>query len=122
MTAVSGKHKVAAALAALYGIVAIVGGTIGYAVAGSVASIIAGGASGLLLILCAVGTIYFKPLWCLLGAAVISIALLIQFLPKVVHYLNGTAETLAPAPVAMTVGGLIVLFASAFALGTKGNC
>jgi uncharacterized membrane protein (UPF0136 family) len=122
MTTASGKQKVAAALAAVYGLTSIAGGTYGYVAAGSIPSIIAGGIAGVLLILCAAGTIYYRPLWCLLGAAIISIALLGRFLPSVV---KGFSESTAPldlkawTALVMTIGGLIVLFSSAFALGLK---
>jgi uncharacterized membrane protein (UPF0136 family) len=122
MGAVSTRHKVAAGLAAVYGVISIAGGIIGYLVAGSIPSIVAGSIAGILLILCAAGTLYFRPLWCLLGAAIVSIALLARFLPPVVEYLRGNAETVGTPAVVMAVGGLVVLFASALALGTKGAC
>lgn len=128
MTTVSAKQKVAAVLAAVYGVISIAGGIIGYVVAGSIPSIIAGSIAGLLLILCAAGTIYYRPLWCLLGAAIISVALVVRFLPSVVEFLKGSSESVGPldlrssTALVMAIGGLVVLFASAFALGTKGSC
>lgn len=122
MIAVSCTQKTAGFLAGIYGVVAIIGGTIGYINAGSVASIIAGGVSGVLLVLCAWATLYFKPLWGLLGAAVISIALLGRFMPGVVRYLSGAASEIHPVSIVMSVGGLIVLLASVIALTKKGSC
>jgi hypothetical protein len=120
----SGKQKAAAALAALYGVISIAGGTYAYVVVGSAPSIIAGSIAGLLLILCAAGTVYYRPLWSLLGAALISIALLGRFLPTTVAVLKdssgvGPLDLKALTALVMTIGGLIVLFASALALGLK---
>ena len=46
---------IAAGLTALYGLISLIGGYIGYAKAGSTASLIAGGVSGILLLLLAAG-------------------------------------------------------------------
>jgi uncharacterized membrane protein (UPF0136 family) len=119
---VSAKQKVAAGLAALYGIVAIAGGTVGFVLKGSIGSIVMGSVTGVLLVMCAAGTLYYRPVWCLLGSAIVSIVLLGFFLPQVVEYFNGTSAKLTPQAIGMSVGGLLVLFASAFALGTKGKC
>jgi uncharacterized membrane protein (UPF0136 family) len=115
MTTVSAKQKVAAVLAAVYGLVSIAGGVMGFVMVGSVMSIVAGSISGVLLLLCAAGVFYFRPLWCLIGTGIISIALMAVFMPKLVAYFDGRGP-LTPQSVGMTIGGLVVLLASVFAL------
>jgi uncharacterized membrane protein (UPF0136 family) len=115
MATVSAKQKTAAVLAGLYGIVSLTGGIIGYVKADSIPSLAAGGGCGVLLILCAVAAFY-KPLWALLAAAVISIALLGRFLPAVLRHLNDSESAITWVPVVMSIGGLLVLFSAAFAI------
>ena len=73
MEAAPTVYKVAAGVMALYGLVAIVGGLIGYLRAGSVASVAAGVPSGVLLIACAAMT-FQRPQWSLIGAIVVALA------------------------------------------------
>jgi uncharacterized membrane protein (UPF0136 family) len=107
----------AAALVGLFGLTSLVGGTIGYVKAGSMASILAGGISGILLILCA-GGIFRMPTPSLIGAIVVSLALAGRFGPKAL----GLSEKAAgPVDYIMTVGGaaVIVLCAAALFLAPK---
>ena len=70
--------KMAAALVAAYGIFSLVGGAIGYFKAHSTASLIAGSASGALLLLCAYG-ITQEHRTAALGSLVIAVALGARF-------------------------------------------
>ena len=111
--------KIAAGLFALYGVVSLVGGIIGFVVTSnrgepSYASLIAGGGSGLLLIACAAGAFY-RPLPALLGGAVVCVVLLGRFLPKVLE-----SESAGAVPIVMTVGGLLALAGAVVALGKRG--
>ncbi|BBM82803.1 TMEM14 family protein [Candidatus Uabimicrobium amorphum] len=65
-------------ITAVFGIFSIIGGTIGYIKAGSLASIIAGGTSGALLLLCAFG-MKKKQKLAFVGALVISLLLGARF-------------------------------------------
>ena len=67
-----------AALIAAYGAVSAIGGVIGYLKARSVASLVAGGLSGILLLLCAAGISHGRP-WSAAGAAAISALLGARF-------------------------------------------
>jgi uncharacterized membrane protein (UPF0136 family) len=112
--------KIAAGLAGLYGLVSLVGGVMGYVKASSVASLAAGGGSGVLLLACAAGTFFWKPAWSLAVAAVIAIALLGRFLPKAIHPAEGTEHhTAYMVALVMTVGGVLVLLAAGFALAGR---
>jgi len=94
MTTISVKQKVAAILAGLYGVVSLTGGIIGYVTKDSIPSLAAGGGAGVLLILCAAGAFY-KPLWALLGAAVIAMVLLGRFLPALIRQLNDSESAIS---------------------------
>ncbi len=114
--------KIAAVLAALYGLVSIAGGTLGYVNKGSVPSLVAGGIAGVLLLLCAAGTAR-KPAWALLGAAVIATALVGRFLsPALNPPVESGHETAYTVAVVMAAGGVLVFLASGFALARKGGC
>ena len=69
---------IAAGLTALYGLISLIGGYIGYAKAGSTASLIAGGVSGILLLLLAAG-VCFRPFWSLSAAGIVALALVGRF-------------------------------------------
>src|SRR5207244_11843846 len=58
MNGVPTTHWIAVAIIALYGLVSVVGGILGYVRAESVPSLVAGGIAGLLLLLCAAGVFY----------------------------------------------------------------
>jgi uncharacterized membrane protein (UPF0136 family) len=99
-------------LAVAYGVIALVGGLIGFVKAGSVASLIAGGGSGVLLIVAGV-LVGSKPKLGLGLALAISLLLLGRF--------ASTAIKSGPSAIAivMIVGGLAVLIASGRALVSK---
>lgn len=103
-------HRIAVALTAAYGLIALVGGLIGFLKAGSLASLIAGGGSGLLLLACAL-LARQKPPVGLIGAMVVSFLLVARFLSAAI-----TAGTLAPVGAVMLVGGAAVLVTAGLAL------
>ena len=113
-------QKVASILAGLYGLVSITFGTIGFISKGSVASVVAGGIAGALLVLAAVG-ICRKPMWGLLGAAVVSIALLGKFVPTLVNAESGQSmdELKLLTATVMSAGGGVVILTCALALGSR---
>jgi uncharacterized membrane protein (UPF0136 family) len=103
-------HRIAVALTAAYGLIALVGGLIGYLKAGSIASLIAGGGSGLLLLVCA-ALARQKPPVGLIGAMVVSFLLVARFLNSAIGQ-----GALALVPAVMIVGGAAVLVAAGLAL------
>lgn len=103
------SHRVASGLTLAYGLVAAIGGTIGFVKAGSVASLVAGGGSGLLLIVSAL-LIGKKPKLGLIGAIVLSLLLIGRFASAVA---KGGAS---PIALIMIAGGAAVLVASGLAL------
>jgi uncharacterized membrane protein (UPF0136 family) len=91
----------------VFGLFTIVGGVIGYAKAGSVASIIAGSISGILLLVAA----YLLPgqlTWGLALAAIVSIALAGRFIPafiKTGHLMPaGLMSVLSVIGIIMAIG------------------
>ncbi|MEO8180386.1 MAG: TMEM14 family protein [Deltaproteobacteria bacterium] len=102
-------QRVVAVLAGVYGLIALIGGLIGYLSKGSVASLVAGGLSGCLL-LAAAALVPQRPKLGLIGALVISLALTGRFV--------SAAAKAGPSTVAlvMITGGLAVLVAAAIAL------
>lgn len=106
-------QKGAIALSASYGLVALIGGLIGYVKAGSPASLIAGGISGLILIASAL-VARQKPTAGLVVASLVSLALVGRF-TKVA--LDGQALGVVAA--VMIGGGLAVVVASALALFSR---
>jgi len=103
------SQQVASRLTFAYGLVAAIGGTIGFVKAGSAASLVAGGGSGVLLLVCAV-LIGKKPKLGLIGAFVLSLLLVGRFASTA---LKGGASVVA---VVMIAGGAAVLIASGLAL------
>jgi uncharacterized membrane protein (UPF0136 family) len=109
-----------AALIAVYGLVALIGGTIGFVKAGSVASLIAGGGSGLVLLVAAAlvakqpdgaaGNLTSSARVGLIIALVVSLLLIGRFASTL---RNGAS----PVAIVMITGGLVALVASATALG-----
>jgi uncharacterized membrane protein (UPF0136 family) len=102
--------RVPALLTAVYGLIALIGGTIGFVKAGSVASLIAGGGSGLILLIAA--ALVMKEQRARVGliiALVVSVLLIGRFASTL---RNGAS----PVAIVMIVGGLVVLVASALAL------
>jgi uncharacterized membrane protein (UPF0136 family) len=104
------SRKLAASAAGLYGLIALTGGIIGFVKAGSLASLIAGGISGLLLIACA-AFVSRKPKPALIVALVVSIGLLGRFLPKV-----SGPEGLSAIALVMALGGFLVAVACVVAV------
>ena len=102
-------HAIALGVAAGYGALALVGGVMGYVKAKSRASLIAGGASGVLLIGGALLGISY-PVAGLAIASVVSLALIARFARSVF------AKGASPIGVVMLGGGLAVLVASGLAL------
>jgi uncharacterized membrane protein (UPF0136 family) len=103
-------QKIAASAAGLYGLVALIGGVIGFVKAGSLASLIAGGISGLVLIACSL-LVPRKPGAALTVALVVSLALVGRFAPKL-----GGPDGPSALAIIMVLGGLAVLVASGVAL------
>jgi uncharacterized membrane protein (UPF0136 family) len=106
------SHKVAAGLALVYGLVALIGGLYGYLVKDSLASLIAGGASGVILLVGA-ALIGKKPKAGLITALVLSLLLIGRFASA---SLKSGASTIA---IVMIVGGLAVLIAAGLALAAS---
>lgn len=104
------KSGLAVVLTGVYGLVALIGGTIGYLKAGSVASLIAGGGSGLLLIGCAL-LARQKPKAGMIGAIVLSVLLVGRFVSA-----SAAAGNLAPVALTMILGGVVVIVISALGL------
>jgi uncharacterized membrane protein (UPF0136 family) len=104
------SHKVAAGLAIAYGLVALIGGLIGFLKAGSVASLIAGGGAGVLLLVGA-ALVGKKPKAGLSIGLVLSLLLIGRFASAALK--SGAAS---PIAIVMILGGVAVLVASALAL------
>lgn len=104
------SHRTAAVLIAIYGLIALIGGTIGFVKAGSVASLIAGGGSGLVLLISA-ALVVKKPesRVGLIIALVVSLLLIGRFAST----LRGGAS---PIAIVMIGGGLVALLAAVMAL------
>jgi uncharacterized membrane protein (UPF0136 family) len=113
-------YKVAAGWMVFYGIISLVGGYLGYANKGSVASLVAGSAIGVLIILCAAG-VFYRPTWGLAGAIVIAIAVLGRFGRSFFQNVGVLGEfvqtTIGIITVLMVVGALLVIILSALCLG-----
>jgi uncharacterized membrane protein (UPF0136 family) len=109
---------IAAALTALYGVISIVGGYIGFT-KGSNASLIAGGIAGVLLLLCAAG-VFVKPGWSLGGALVISLALVGRFVGVLMQNREHIGAVLNEGKgitaYVMIVGGICVIAAAGLAI------
>jgi uncharacterized membrane protein (UPF0136 family) len=104
------KSGLAVVLTGVYGLVALIGGTIGYLKAGSLASLIAGGGSGVLLIVCAL-VARQKPKPGLIAAIVVSVLLVGRFVSA-----SAAAGAVAPVALTMILGGVAVIVSSALAL------
>jgi uncharacterized membrane protein (UPF0136 family) len=116
-------HWIALAIIAVYGIVSIAGGILGYVLADSKASLVAGGIAGLLLLLCA-GGVFYLPAAGLSGAIVIAVALLGRFAPSLYRQSStpeGLGTTKGIVALIMVAGGVLVIAFSAWGLATRSN-
>jgi uncharacterized membrane protein (UPF0136 family) len=117
-------YFVALGITALYGIISLAGGIIGYVRADSVASLVAGGISGVLLLLCAAG-IFYLPAVSLSGAIIIAVALLGRFVPSLLQQRDKLGESLhtmkGTVALLMVIGGVLVILFSAWALATRSS-
>jgi uncharacterized membrane protein (UPF0136 family) len=103
-------QKTAIGLTGAYGLIALIGGLIGYLKAGSMASLIAGGGSGVILIASAI-IARQKLKGALITALVVSLILVARF-TKV----SLDQGALAPVAAVMIAGGLAVVVSTALAL------
>jgi uncharacterized membrane protein (UPF0136 family) len=121
-TPVPTTHLIAIAIIALYGIVSLAGGIVGYVRADSVASLVAGGIAGILLLLCAAGVFYY-PAVSLSGAIIIAAALLSRFAPDLIRHRDGLSDFLSTmkgiVALIMVIDGLLVILFSVLALATR---
>jgi uncharacterized membrane protein (UPF0136 family) len=124
MNGVPITYWIAMGITALYGVVSLAGGILGYVRADSVASLVAGGIAGVLLLLCAAG-VFYVPAVSLSGAIVIAVALLGRFVPSLVQERNQLGEfvrsTKGMVALIMVLGGVLVICCSAWALATRAS-
>jgi uncharacterized membrane protein (UPF0136 family) len=104
-------QKAAVGVTAAYGLIALTGGLIGYVKADSLASLIAGGGSGVLLLISA-AIARQKPKGGLTTALIISVILVGRFV-KASFTGDGGVSTVAAV---MIAGGLAVVVTAALAL------
>jgi uncharacterized membrane protein (UPF0136 family) len=116
-------QKVAIALIALYGLISLVGGVIGYLKAGSTPSLLAGGISGLVLLACALAIWAERAAPGLIGAIVVALLLAVFFAKNVAQNIGHFSEFMqsgaGPRNVGLLAGGLIVIIISALALAWR---
>jgi uncharacterized membrane protein (UPF0136 family) len=105
----------AAAVTALYGLVSIVGGILGYVRVGSTISLIAGGAAGLVLLICAGGVFKF-PVWSLAASIVVALVLAGRFTSSLMKHSNDLSEVLRTVAIIMVTGGVLVIIVAGLAL------
>ena len=110
-------HIVAAVVTALYGLVSLTGGVMGY-LKGSVISLVAGGTAGVLLLLCAVGISKF-PVPSLIVAIVLALLLVARFAVSLFNKGGELTSVLFAISIVMVVGGVIVAACAALALLNK---
>ena len=103
--------RIPAILIAVYGLIALIGGTIGFVKAGSAASLIAGGGSGLVLLVAA-GIVLKKPESARVGL-IIALVVSLLLIGRFASTLRGGAS---PVALVMITGGLVALVASAIGL------
>src|SRR5712692_3071400 len=120
MNGVPTTHWIAVAIIALYGLVSVVGGILGYVRAESVPSLLAGGIAGLLLLLCAAG-VFYAPAASLGGAIVIAVLLLGRFVPSLVEHRNELGTLKGMVALIMVSDGVLVIIFSALALAARSS-
>lgn len=117
-------YKVAATIIALYGVLSMVGGIIGFVKAHSTASIATGVPAGALLVLSAV-SVFYAPRPALVVAIVVAVLIGGFFGSKLVaaagNFGGFIASSAGPRTLAMTAGALIVIAVSAIALASGGG-
>jgi uncharacterized membrane protein (UPF0136 family) len=104
------SHKLAAGLTVAYGLTALIGGLIGFLKAGSVASLVAGGGSGVILLVAALLSSR-RPKLGFGIALVVSVLLIGRFASTALR--SGVAS---PIALVMIGGGLAVVLAAGLAL------
>jgi uncharacterized membrane protein (UPF0136 family) len=119
MTGIPPVQLIAAAVIALYGLVSLVGGILGYLLKGSTASLVAGGIAGVLLLACA-GAAFRQPFWSLVGGIIVALALLGRFAAVTVRHREELGAFLNEGSgitaYVMIVGGGLVILAAGLAL------
>jgi uncharacterized membrane protein (UPF0136 family) len=114
-------YKIAATIIALYGVLSMVGGIIGFVKANSTASLATGVPAGAILVLSAIG-IFYAPRPALIVAIIVALAIGGFFGSKLVKGagdLRGfIASSAGPRTLAMTAGAIIVIAVSAIALAS----
>jgi uncharacterized membrane protein (UPF0136 family) len=108
-------HQIAAAITAVYGIVSIVYGTRGYVEKSSVASIVAGGIAGVILLVCAAGVLRY-PVWSLIVAMIVALLLLVRFGINLVRGHSEMTPLAYQTALVMIIGGGIVIVLGVLAL------
>jgi len=97
--------NIAVLVIALFGVFNIVGGIIGYLKVSSMASLIAGSISGILLLFCSLG-IYKENKFAAIGACAISLLLCGRFIPKLLTQVKVMPDLII---VIMSIISLLVL-------------
>ncbi len=110
LSSMTNTHKAALGLTGAYGLIALVGGIIGFVKAGSVASLIAGGGSGIILIASAI-IARQRPRGGLITALVVSLILIGRFIKSSIDH-----QGVAPVAAVMILGGVAVVVSAALAL------
>ena len=115
-------HVIAAVVTAIYGLVSLIGGIIGYAKASSIPSLIAGGLCGIVLLACA-AAVTRAPFWSFVVSLIIALALVGRFGMVAAKNTEPMSDYLASGPgitaVVMIVGGAAVILVSIIALATS---
>jgi uncharacterized membrane protein (UPF0136 family) len=120
--ALSTGQKLAAAMMVLYGLVALAGGVMGWVKAGSQASLIAGGGSGLILLACAYGVTRW-PTGSLVVGMLVALALVGRFGKVLYEHASTLGDFLGTnaglVGLVMIIGGLVVIAANALGLASN---
>jgi uncharacterized membrane protein (UPF0136 family) len=115
-------HLVTAVITGIYGVISLVGGIMGYVKAGSVASLVAGGVCGILLLLCAFGIARF-PVLSLAVALIVALALAGRFGSVLARHRDDFSDHVATVGgtvgLIMIIGGALVVILAAISLAVK---
>jgi uncharacterized membrane protein (UPF0136 family) len=121
MTPPAAPWAAAAVSALLYGLIALAGGVLGFVNKGSKPSLIAGGVSGLLLIVFGAAA-WAEKQWAAIGTLVVALALVGRFagsLAKAQRQPGGISGTLlGRVGVVMVLGGVLVTLLAIWALAS----